>query len=303
MSPPQRRPRRRSGAAASGPSSRGPVSSASCERRPAAEHRAQHEEDQRQHDARRARRSARGGRRWRRGSRRRARSTSAPCSGGRVNCSDLDGHGVAALRVEADGGLHELAQGLDLLRRPRRPGLRCRRRRSAVMPSTITATLMRRTWPGRITRSRRVSETSKFCRSRLWLDCAAAARRRLPSTSPSGRLLGHGDAGGAALRVLGALLGLGADRHPALGVDHPLGDGLAVHVGVDVDLDDGAAGADPRLEQALDVGAQRLGAVARVRRAGGSSRGRRRPPARRRGRNRSPPPPRARCRRPPRRRG
>ena len=50
----------------------------------------------------------------------------------------------------------------------------------------MTATLMRRTWPGAMMRSRRVSETSKFCRSRL----SVAVRELLPAspdTSPSGR--------------------------------------------------------------------------------------------------------------------
>ena len=55
-----------------------------------------------------------------------------------------------------------------------------------VTPSTITATLTRRTWPGAMIFSRRVSETSKFWRSRLWV-----ALRELPpaspETSPSGR--------------------------------------------------------------------------------------------------------------------
>ncbi len=56
------------------------------------------------------------------------------------------------------------------------------------MPSTMTATLIRRTCPGSTTRSRRVSETSKFWRSRL----VVALRLLLPwldPTSPSGRLL------------------------------------------------------------------------------------------------------------------
>ena len=58
----------------------------------------------------------------------------------------------------------------------------------ATMPSTMTATLIRRTWPGWTMRSRRVSETSKFCRSRLWVDDRVLSLGS-PPTSPSGRLL------------------------------------------------------------------------------------------------------------------
>ena len=101
----------------------------------------------------------------------------------------------------------------------------------------MTATLILRTWPGWITRSRRVSETSKFCRSRFWFElrwcCSGVA-----ADVAVRQVARHRHARRRPLRALGALLGLGADRHPALGVDGALGDGLAVHVGVDVDLDD-----------------------------------------------------------------
>ena len=247
--------------AARSASSRGPVSSASCERRAGGS--ASGAARRRSAPARcpPARRAGRAGRRCAARKPAPAASASVPCSGGSGELQRFDGHGVAARRVEAD---RRSAPAGAASRSP--PPAAAPRTRSPSAPGCSDAVdhhrdadpphLAGQDHPLACGSRRPRSSAARGCR---WPGACSGRRRR--STSPSGRLLATVTPEAAALAVLGALLGLRADRHAALGVDDALGDGLAVHVGIDVDLDDGAAGADARLEQPLDVGAQRLGAV------------------------------------------